>query len=177
MRSFLRDLRRRDGIDGLRSPDVFHFGLRAREARSDALAHADRLYVGNCREDPDDHITERSEGCKVRFAEAHEINARRPETMQDIDGIFDSGPREPVQGPEDRYVEPTLMRGLEESLQLRLPVLAAHVLIDVLPDDLPTLAGRVLAKLRDLIHRFLAVRRYARIDCGLHANRSGCAAL
>ena len=62
------------------------------------------------------------------------------------------------------------MRGLEESLQLRLAVFPAHVLIDVLPDDLPSLARRVLAKLRDLIHGFLAVRRDARVDRGLHGS-------
>src|SRR5437016_12733978 len=88
--------------------------------------------------------------------------------MEDVDGVLDPGPRESVQGPEDRHVEPSLMCGLEESLQLGLPVFAAHVLVDVLPDDLPSLAGRVLAKLRDLIHGLLAVRRDASVDCRLH---------
>src|SRR2546421_3242369 len=90
--------------------------------------------------------------------------------MQDVDSILDPGPRESVQGPEDRHVESSLMCGLEESLQLRLAVLPAHVLIDVLLDDLPSLAGRVLAKLRDLIHELLAVRRDAGVDGGLHGS-------
>src|SRR5206468_5258126 len=132
--------------------------------------HADRLDVRDRREDPDDHIAERSEGREVRFAEAHEIDARGPESMKDVDSVLDSGPREPVQGPEDRHVEPSLMRGLEESLQLRLAVLPAHVLIDVFVHDLPSLARRVLAQLRDLIERLLAVRRYASIDRGLHGS-------
>src|SRR5437667_8035200 len=97
--------------------------------------------------------------------------------MQDVDGVLDPGPRESVQGPKDRDIEPSLMRGLEESLQLRLAFLPAHVLIDVLSNDLPSLTGRVLAKLRDLIHGLLAVRRDARVDRGLHANRSGWAVL
>ena len=143
-------------------------GLCARESRSDALAHADRLDVRNRREDPDDHIAERSEGREVGFPERDEIDPGGTETMKNVDGILDPGPRESVQGPKDRDIESSLMRGLEESLQLRLPVLAAHVLIDVLPDDLPTLAGRVLAKLRDLIHGLLAVRRDASVDCRLH---------
>jgi len=172
LRAFLRNFRRRDGIDGPWPPDVLPFGLRPREPRSDALAHADRLDVRNRREDPNDHIAERPEGCEVRFSERNEIDARRPEPMKDVDGVLDPGPRESVQGPEYRDIEPSLVRGLEESLQLRLAVFPAHVLIDVLPDDLPSLARRVLAKLRDLIHGFLAVRRDARVDRGLHGSVS-----
>src|SRR5207249_472622 len=78
-RALLGDLRRRDGIDGPRPPDVLSFGPRTREPRSDALAHPDRFDVRDRREDPDDHIAEWAEGREVRFAEAHEINARRPE--------------------------------------------------------------------------------------------------
>ena len=147
-------------------------GPRARESRSDALAHPDRLNVRDRREDPDDHIAKRSEGREVRFPERDEIDTGGPEPMKDVDGVLDPGPRESVQGPEYRDIEPSLVRGLEESLQLRLAVFPAHVLIDVLPDDLPSLARRVLAKLRDLIHGFLAVRRDARVDRGLHGSVS-----
>src|SRR5205807_3650706 len=103
-RAFLRDLRGRDGIRGRGPPDVLPFGLRAREARSDALAHADRLDVRNRREDPDDHVAEGAEGRKVRFPEAYEIDTERTEPMKDVDGILDPGPCESVQGPEDRHV-------------------------------------------------------------------------
>src|SRR5881396_3721562 len=92
--------------------------------------------------------------------------------MQDVDCVLDPGSRESVQGPKDRDIEPSLMRGLEESLQLRLAVPPANVLIDVLLNHFPSLTRRVLAKLRDLIEGLLAVRRYARIDCGLHPLRS-----
>src|SRR5437016_1325365 len=90
--------------------------------------------------------------------------------MEDVDGVLDPGPRESVQGPEDRHVEPSLMCGLEESPQLGLTFFPAHVPIDVLPDDLPSLTGRVLAKLRDLIEGLLAVRRNARINRGFHGS-------
>src|SRR6266508_2878728 len=90
--------------------------------------------------------------------------------MKNVNSVLDTGPRESVQGPEDRHVESSLMCVQEQGLQLRLAVLPAHVLIDVLPDDLPSLAGRVLAKLRDLIHGLLTVRGNARIDRGFHGS-------
>src|SRR5206468_7806431 len=134
LRPFPRDLRRGDGIDGSRPSDVLPLGFRPQEARSDALAHSDRLDVRDRGEDPDDHIAERAEGREVRFPERDEIDSGGPESMEDVDSIIDPGSRESVQGPEDRDIEPSLMRGLEESLQLRLPVLPANVLVDVLPD-------------------------------------------
>src|SRR5439155_21400843 len=115
-----------------------------------ALAHADRLDVRDGREDPDDHVAERPQGREVRFPEAHEIDARGPESMKDVDCILDSGPRESVQGPEDRYVEPSLMRVQEQGLQLRLAVLPAHVFIDIFSDNLQSLPRRLLASRRIL---------------------------
>jgi len=48
------------------------------------------------REDSRDHIPDGAEGREVRLPKAHEIDARGPESMEDVDGVLDLGLRQPV---------------------------------------------------------------------------------